>query len=112
MNTSQLCSEGMHEWCMNRSAEESHCQCRCHKATIPGTRAIAQRIVNAEENFTQIIMEKGFTRAEAQKAMRTMLKLKVAKLDAVGGKINVVHGAYLESDSLRNAVNYVDPRQK
>lgn len=73
---------------------------------IKGTRAIAQRIVNAENDFVQLIMEKGFTREEANKAMRTMLKLKVAKLDPVGGRISMKHGAFWESDVLRNAVNY------
>jgi hypothetical protein len=28
---SGLCSDGKHEWCANRSAEESHCTCVCHK---------------------------------------------------------------------------------
>jgi predicted TIM-barrel enzyme len=74
--------------------------------TIPGTKAVATRIVNAEENFVQIIIEKGFTKDEAFKAMRTMLKLKVAKLDAIIGRITVKHGAYLEASSIRNAVNY------
>jgi type IV pilus biogenesis protein CpaD/CtpE len=71
-----------------------------------GFRAVAQRIVNAENGFVQILMEKGFTRDEAAKAMRTMLKLKVAKMDAVNGRISVKHGAYLESAAIRNAVNY------
>jgi hypothetical protein len=73
---------------------------------MQGTRDIAQRIVNAEENFIQIIREKGFTREEAIKAMHTMLKLKVAKLDAVSGRISVKHGAFLSSEAIRNAVNY------
>lgn len=73
---------------------------------IKGTRAIAERIVNAENTFVQLIMEKGFTREEANKAMRTMLKLKVAKLDPVGGCITMKHGAFWEADVLRNAVNH------
>lgn len=73
---------------------------------LPGTRAIAQRIVNAENVFIEMIQERGFTRAEAEKAMRTMLKLKVAKLDPISGRINVKHGAFLDPEAIRNAVNY------
>lgn len=73
---------------------------------MQGTREMAQRIVNAEENFIQTIREKGFTRDEAIKAMNTMLKLKVAKLDPIIGRISVKHGAYLESEVIHNAVNY------
>lgn len=31
--TSDLCAQGKHEWCMNRSPAESHCQCPCHKSS-------------------------------------------------------------------------------
>ena len=73
---------------------------------IKGTQAIAQRIVNAENAFIETLMNRGFSRAEAVKAMSTMIKLKVAKLDAVGGVINVKHGAFLEPSAIRNAVEY------
>ena len=73
---------------------------------LPGTKQIAQRIVNAEEAFIEVLMAKGFNREEAVKAMGVMLKLKVAKLDAVSGTIRVKHGIYLEVDVIRNAVNY------
>jgi hypothetical protein len=71
-----------------------------------GNLHTAQRIVNAENAFIEIIMEKGFTKEEATKAMNTMLKLKLAKMDAVIGRISVKHGAYLEVDVIRNAVEY------
>ena len=74
---------------------------------MKGTQAMAQRIVNAEENFADTLVAiANITRDEAFKAMRTMLKLKVAKLDAVGGRITVKHGAYLETSAIINAVNY------
>ena len=73
---------------------------------IAGTRAIAQRIVNAEENFIEARIAQGFTRQEAIKAMNTMLRLKVAKLDPVIGRIEVKHGAFLEPFAILNAVNY------
>lgn len=27
---SELCADGEHQWCMNRSPQESHCKCSCH----------------------------------------------------------------------------------
>lgn len=71
-----------------------------------GFKNVAQRIVNAEERFIAVIKAKGFSRVEATKAMKTMLKLKVAKLDAVSAEIKVKHGAFLDYDSIKNAVNY------
>lgn len=32
-HVSTLCADGKHEWCANRSAEESHCQCSCHRTS-------------------------------------------------------------------------------
>jgi hypothetical protein len=69
-----------------------------------GTREIAQRIVNAEEGFIEIIRERGFTRDEAIMVMQTMLRLKLAKLDPVIGRISVKHGALLESETIRAIV--------
>lgn len=68
-------------------------------------RAVAQRIVNAENDFVQCIMEKGFTKEQATNAMRTLLKVKAAKLDPVVGRISMKHGMYWDLDILRNAAN-------
>lgn len=46
-------------------------------------------------------------KSQAAHAMRVMLKLKVAKLDPVGGTIRVKHGMYLEPHAVENAVNYI-----
>jgi len=74
---------------------------------MTGTKQVAQRIVNAEENFIETLMEiAGINREDAAKAMATMLKLKVAKLDAVIGRITVKHGAYLEASAIHNAVAF------
>ena len=32
---SKLCSEGLHEWCFNRSPDETHCGCECHRRRSP-----------------------------------------------------------------------------
>jgi len=72
-----------------------------------GAQAMATRMNNAEAAFIETLMRHGkISRPEAEKAMRTMLRLKVAKLDAVSGVIRVKHGAYLEPDAIRNAVAY------
>lgn len=74
---------------------------------MEGIKQIAQRIVNAEENFADTVQElAGCTRDEAFKALATMRKLKVVKLDAGIGRYTVKHGAFMEADALRNAIAY------
>lgn len=69
--------------------------------------AIAQRMVNAQQDFIEIVRERiSCTEAEAMKAFETLTKLRLIKLDAVGGRYTVKHGAYLEPDALRNAIHY------
>ena len=68
--------------------------------------AIAQRMVNAQLNFIGIVRERtSCTEAEAVKAFETLKKLRLIKLDAVGGRYTVKHGVYLEPDVLRNAMH-------
>lgn len=75
---------------------------------IPGTRAIAQRIVNAEENFIATVREiTGCSESEGAKALSTMRNLKVIKLDAAIGRYLPKHGAYMEVDALRSAISLV-----
>ena len=38
-----------------------------------GCKDMAQRIVNAEDGFLEVLMERGLTREDAVKAMRTLL---------------------------------------
>jgi hypothetical protein len=74
------------------------------KDMAPGFSAIAQRQINAENGFVEAVMNlSGLTREEAVRAMRTLLKLKVAKMDSVNGVINVKHGAFLDPEVLRRA---------
>jgi len=72
---------------------------------MQGTRQVAERMVNAQKAFVQLVMEKGFTRKQAEKIMTVYLKNKIAKLDAAMGRITVKHGAFWELDVLRNAAN-------
>lgn len=74
---------------------------------IPGTEQIAQRIVNAEENFTDVLVALGgISKADAWKALATFRKAKAIKMDAVGGRITVKHGAYLAKDVIVRASQY------
>lgn len=70
----------------------------------PGLRAIAQRIDNALECFTETLMNLGgIERAAAERAMAYCRKHKLVKLDAVGGRMTVKHGAYLDREAIRRA---------
>lgn len=71
-----------------------------------GTKQIAQRMTNAESDFVQMIQERGFSKTDAEKVLRVFLKLKAAKVDAIIGRVQVKHGAFLEIDALRNAVAF------
>ncbi|WP_247391799.1 hypothetical protein [Ralstonia pseudosolanacearum] len=74
---------------------------------MEGTKQIAQRLVNAEEDFADTVQEiTGCTRDEALKALATMCKLKVVKLDAGIGRYTAKHGAFMEAGALRNAIAY------
>ncbi|KWK69107.1 hypothetical protein WT82_15040 [Burkholderia stagnalis] len=75
--------------------------------TMEGTKQIAQRIVNAEENFIETVQAiTGCSREEGEKALNTMRKLRVIKLDVAGGRYMAKHGAFMEADALRNAIAY------
>ncbi|WP_049096450.1 hypothetical protein [Burkholderia cepacia] len=74
---------------------------------MEGFKAIAQRIVNAEENFIETVQEiTGCSREEGAKALSTMRKLRVIKLDVGIGRYTVTHGALMEAEALRNAIAY------
>lgn len=74
---------------------------------MDGTRQIAQRMVIAEETFVQTVQElTGCTREEAAKALTTMRKLRVVKLDSAMGRYRATHGAYMEPEALRRAIMY------
>lgn len=71
----------------------------------PGLRAMATRIVHAEDNFIEALMKLGnITKADAEKVYRVYQKLKVVKVDAVGGAINVTHGGFLDRSVIKRAV--------
>jgi hypothetical protein len=76
-------------------------------ATRPtGTRAMAQRIVNAEERFIAWVQEQiDCTRSEAEKVLDVYRKEKLVKIGAVDGQFRLKHGAFADPEVLLNAVN-------
>lgn len=72
--------------------------------TIPGTKAIADRIVRAHIDFIETLMNcGGISRDEATKVKDLYLKNKIAKCDAVIGRISVKHGAFLDKEVILRA---------
>jgi predicted phage-related endonuclease len=70
-----------------------------------GNRNTAQRIINAENDFVETLVRCGeISAADARKVMSFYLKNKIAKLDAVIGRVSVQHGAFLEKDVIRRAI--------
>ncbi len=76
------------------------------RETIPGTRDIARRIVNAENGFIENVMEQfGTTEAEAVKVLIVFRKAKAVKLDVSMGRYDLTHGAFWEAPVIRRAIN-------
>jgi len=64
-------------------------------------------MINAEENFLAILMEfGGIDYPSAQKALAAFRKAKMVKMDAVGGRITVKHGSYLNREVIRRAAEH------
>jgi hypothetical protein len=69
---------------------------------------IAQRIVNAENRFQEMLAERaGVPRDVAAKMHRWMAKKKLTKLDLGIGQISVKHGMYLDLDVLARIAEHV-----
>ena len=75
------------------------------KSMEAGFKNIAIRVVNAENNFVETLMNFGeISKEQAEKVLAVYRKLKLVKLDAVAGVISVKHGAYLEKSTIANAL--------
>jgi hypothetical protein len=61
--------------------------------------------MNATQKFIQFVMEKGFTQAEAETILVVYKKARVIKLDKFMPAFEVKHGAFLDTDVLRNALS-------
>lgn len=70
--------------------------------------AIATRIENADKDFAEIIANiSGCDMATARKVTAFYLKNKLAKRDAVIGRVTVKHGAYLDKRAIENAIDMI-----
>jgi len=79
--------------------------------TIPGTRAIGERLARAHNAFVALIMEDEddpermrFTRAEAETIFAVYRKHRCVKLEAGIGRYSVKHGGYWAKDALARAL--------
>lgn len=71
---------------------------------LPGLKAVASRIVAAEENFIATLIDiGGIDRVAAERVLAYYRKNKLVKLDSVGGRMTVKHGALLDADIIRKA---------
>jgi hypothetical protein len=73
-----------------------------------GCQNVAQRIINAQEHFVALLAEiASIHHVDARKVFGAYRKAKVIKLDAVGGRYNVKHGAFLECEVIRNTLRNI-----
>ena len=78
--------------------------------TTKHTKAIAQRLVNADLHFIALLSElHGFSEADSTKIFETYRKLKCLKLDGYMGRWKVKHGGFLDRDVCERALSYVAP---
>lgn len=69
------------------------------------TSQIARRIVQAQGDFLETLMSlSGCTMADAEKVFALYRKEQLIKLDAVHGRYSVTHGALLDADVIRRAI--------
>lgn len=75
---------------------------------LPGTRAVAQRQVNASNKFIDSVVEQfGLSREEAVRAWDYYVKNKLVKVDAVGGQYNLKDGRLWDGRAMRKAADMV-----
>lgn len=69
--------------------------------TIPGTLAVAQRIVTGEDDFITALADLGgITRAEAERVFAYYLRHRLAKRGR-GFRVQVKHGSFLDREVIR-----------
>ena len=70
-----------------------------------GLKNLAARMVAAENNFVEVLMNFGeISKSDAEKVLAVYRKLKLVKMDAVNGVMSVKHGAYLDKATIANAL--------
>lgn len=69
-----------------------------------GAWTLAQRQENSKDRFVSAVGEQfGMSAEDASKALRTLLKLKLIKLDAVTGQFNLKDGRVWDAEVLKRA---------
>ena len=70
-----------------------------------GLKNVASRMVAAENNFVEVLMNFGeISKSDAEKVLAVYRNLKLVKMDAVIGVMSVKHGAYLDKATIANAL--------
>lgn len=70
-----------------------------------GCKAVAQRVVNAQTRFTDLMIEiSGCTQEQAVKVLEVYKKAKVVKLNVAQGVYDFKHGAFVEKDVILRAI--------
>ena len=73
-----------------------------------GAEAVAYRMENAFNGFSQVVANFGeCSIAQGRAVADYYLRIKVAKMDAVLGRIIVKHGAFLDYSTIREALRTV-----
>lgn len=72
----------------------------------PGFRAMAQRAVNAENDFVAALQKiANLSEGDAQMVFNAYVKLGLAKRDIVIGRYTVTHGAFLDRKNILRALS-------
>lgn len=72
---------------------------------MTGTKAVAQRIVNAERNFAETVISiAGITESQAMQVLAVYVKLKLIKLDSVGGRYIAKTGQIYDKEVILRAL--------
>jgi len=75
--------------------------------TLSGTKQIARRIINAETEFIQNVIDRmNCSILSAEKVLRIYRKEKIVKLDPIMGRYNLKHGVFWDKDVLKNTINF------
>lgn len=74
-----------------------------------GIRPVLQRIQNAHDWFLDLASTRGLTLEQGASALRCLVRHRLAKLDANGGRYTFTHGAALERDVLLRAAENCPP---
>jgi hypothetical protein len=78
---------------------------RATNEKIPGTRDVAERMVRAENEFIETLMQFGkISKQDAIKVYNLYKKLKVIKRHGLGGNIGVKHGQFLDREVILRAL--------